>query len=70
MAKQTKFDRRERLAKGLCPIHGVVWNHCGWTQDQKLALVKCSRKDCDVKGTQTSPESEITLLDEYAHLIE
>lgn len=70
MAKQTKYDRRERLEKRLCPIHGVVWINIGWTQNQLMALVKCSRKDCEVKGYQTNPDSEVTLLDEHAHLIE
>jgi len=70
MAKQSKFDRRERLAKGLCPIHGEVWNHFGWTDGQELAIVKCCRKDCRVTGTQKTPDSEIELTSEFLYLIE
>lgn len=68
MAKQSAADRIKRLESGRCPVHGIGMSQVDlW--DGK-AIVKCDRRDCDIKGVERHPDPKVTLLPNWQHLIE
>lgn len=67
MAKQSAHDRRSRLLKGNCPIHGLPMTQVGNCKDG--AIVECSRKDCNIQGIQYLPSMEVHLTNKFCHLL-
>lgn len=81
--KQSKLDRLKRLNESRCPIHGLFMsqvgehyiysdpcNTCGEKKfiDQ-LYIVKCPRKNCDIKGVTESYDLPVQLLPEFLYLL-
>lgn len=71
MVRQSAKDRKKRLCIGACPVHGIDMPQIGLvgSGSDQLFLVKCPRRDCEIKGTTAKPNNPVRLLPEYAHLL-
>ena len=64
--KQSVRDRKERLAKGCCPTHGLFMSQIdGWYQPRagrQYTVVGCPRKECRIWAKAYSYEGPWLLL--------
>jgi hypothetical protein len=66
MKRQSVKERRERLAKGCCPTHGLWMSQIdGWYQPKsglQYTVVGCPRKNCRVRAKAYSIDGPWELL--------
>ena len=65
--------RRARLAKCCCPIHGTGMgqvDNLRTADDKHMFVAGCPRKGCKIRGTTPTPHGALTLLPEWAHLVD
>jgi hypothetical protein len=65
--------RRERLAKGCCPLHGLGMSQVdGWyypMHERPYTIVGCPYPQCEVQAKAFSIDGEWELLPQCAHLV-
>ncbi|WP_274644348.1 hypothetical protein [Pseudomonas serbica] len=71
-ARQSVEDRRLRLLKGACPVHGNGMSQVNVLKvDGRIVnLVECDRRACPIQGIQEHSDGKIRLLPQYAGLLE
>lgn len=66
MKRQSVKDRRERLAKGCCPTHGLFMSQVdGWYRlksGKMYTVVGCPRRDCRIRAKAYSYDGPWELL--------